>query len=133
MEATIIFEERTNIEHTILWESMHVIHLNITAVQPGISNLDLIFDSTNRLTIYFRDELRDDFKYEVIFHMLTRAAMVNNMKFCIHYFDEIDDMNILNVICGYFNKYHNQKLTIEHGTMQYILRNGNNIILQSFF
>jgi len=133
MQTGIIFEEKTDVTHTVLWEEKYIAHISVVNSPGEVLEMASRFDSSNKLKIYLRGDLRDDFKYDVVYHIVTSAIMIKNLKFTIHYFSDIDDMSLLSLICTYFNIYHSQELQIEQGETQYIVKNGNNIILQSFF
>lgn len=133
MQCEAIFEEKTETTHSVVWESQYIIHITVSNGQFSDIICGSELNSTNRLQLYSRDDLRDDFKYEILFHVIAELCRARHLVFTIYYFDDIDDMKMLNIICMYFNRYYGQSLTIESGEAQYVVKNGAQILLQSFF
>ncbi|ELA42788.1 uncharacterized protein VICG_00103 [Vittaforma corneae ATCC 50505] len=133
MECRTIFEERNENIHNVVWLYQHMVHIATINDKYEMLVPDASFDSTSKLKIYFRNDPRDTFRYELVFNILTNISDIKNTTFSIYYFDDMDDMILLYIICMHLNRYYNQNLTLEHIGEHYILKNGQEIVLQSFF
>lgn len=133
MQCKILFEEQESTHHDVVWEYKHPIHIQVDKQECEEAQPESGYTSSNKLKIHYRDSLRENFSYEIVFHVLAKLANLENSTFSLFYFEETEDLFLLELICMHLNRYYGQSLQLEIGDGRYVLKSGEDVLLESFF
>lgn len=127
----ILHKELRDNSMNLLVRHNDLLHFVVTSASEE-SFQDVYIPANNRIKISCRDSAYESFKYEALVHLLLNHAQCANKQFIVQAFSDVDDTEILEAFIFVLNLYLGTAFSTERNGACLVVRNGEDVVFQTF-